>query len=291
MAKTALRAARLGPRACTARCTSSRAIRACPSRNCCAILKVTKQSLNRVLNDLLEDGFVERKAGMHDRRMRQLRLTQKGAALEDAIWEAQRPRLARAFREAGPDAVQGFRRVLMGLVDDRKPRAERSAEAMNATAGIEDPHLLVVDDDERLRALLQRYLTSNGFRVSAAANAEDARALMKSMAFDLLILDVMMPGESGLDFTRSVRAPSQVPILMLTARGEPEDRIEGLEHGADDYLPKPFEPRELVLRVRRAAAPRGAACAHRRMREVQHGRRRVRSRARRSSAAKASPCV
>jgi two-component system phosphate regulon response regulator OmpR len=123
----------------------------------------------------------------------------------------------------------------------------------------DNPHLLVVDDDQRLRALLQKYLSANGFRVSAAADAEEARALMKSMAFDLLILDVMMPGESGLDLTRSVRAQSQVPILILTARGESQDRIAGLEYGADDYLPKPFEPRELVLRcgalLRRSAAP------------------------------------
>jgi DNA-binding MarR family transcriptional regulator len=91
---------------------------------------VTKQSLNRVLNDLLDGGFVERKAGMRDRRMRQLRLTQKGAALEDAIWDARRPRLVRAFREAGPDAVQGFRRVLMSLVEDRKPQGpKRSAQS------------------------------------------------------------------------------------------------------------------------------------------------------------------
>src|SRR5476649_1256946 len=115
--------------------------------------------------------------------------------------------------------------------------------------GGDEPHLLVVDDDERLRALLQRYLSSNGYRVSAAPGAGEARALMKSMAFDLLILDVMMPGESGLDLARGVRAHSQVPILMLTARGEPSDRIAGLELGVDDYLPKPFEPRELLLRI------------------------------------------
>lgn len=127
------------------------------------------------------------------------------------------------------------------------------------SAAADNAHLLVIDDDERLRALLQRYLTGNGFRVSTAADAAEARTLMKSMAFDLLIVDVMMPGETGLEFTRSVRANSQVPILMLTARGEAEHRIEGLEHGADDYLPKPFEPRELTLRVsallRRAAPP------------------------------------
>lgn len=124
---------------------------------------------------------------------------------------------------------------------------------------IDDAHLLVIDDDARLRALLQRYLGSNGFRVSVACDAAEARALMKSMAFDLLIVDRMMPGETGVDFTRSVRANSQVPVLMLTAMGDAQHRIEGLEHGADDYLPKPFEPRELLLRcgalLRRTTPP------------------------------------
>lgn len=111
------------------------------------------------------------------------------------------------------------------------------------------PHLLVVDDDDRIRTLLKRYLSENGFRTSTAGNAKEARSLMGAVDFDLLILDVMMPGESGFDLTRSVRAASNVPILLLTARGLPEDRIEGLEKGADDYLSKPFEPRELLLRV------------------------------------------
>ena len=118
---------------------------------------------------------------------------------------------------------------------------------MNAPSS--DAHILVVDDDERLRALLQRYLSQAGLRVSVAADAAEARALMKSIAFDLLILDVMMPGESGLDFAQDLRSRSAVPILMLTAQGDPEHRIAGLERGADDYLAKPFEPRELLLRV------------------------------------------
>jgi two-component system phosphate regulon response regulator OmpR len=113
----------------------------------------------------------------------------------------------------------------------------------------DNPHLLVVDDDRRLRELLQRYLSANGFRVTAAADAAEARALIKSIAFDGLVLDVMMPGETGLDLASDLRAHSDVPILMLTARGEPEDRIVGLERGADDYLGKPFEPRELMLRL------------------------------------------
>ncbi|MCI5046355.1 MAG: response regulator [Aquisalinus sp.] len=112
------------------------------------------------------------------------------------------------------------------------------------------PHILVVDDDDRIRGLLKRYLTEQGFPTSVAANADEARNLLDGLAFDLLILDVMMPGESGFELTQSLRASSNIPIILLTARGEPEDRIEGLERGADDYLPKPFEPRELLLRIR-----------------------------------------
>jgi two-component system phosphate regulon response regulator OmpR len=110
-------------------------------------------------------------------------------------------------------------------------------------------HILVVDDDTRLRKLLQRYLTEQGFRVTTGEDAADARAKMQSLAFDLLVLDIMMPGEDGLALTKSLRESSSVPILLLTAMGETADRIRGLEYGADDYLSKPFEPRELVLRI------------------------------------------
>jgi len=110
-------------------------------------------------------------------------------------------------------------------------------------------HILVVDDDERLRRLLKRYLSESGYRVTAAANAAEARQQLDGLEFDLLVLDLMMPGETGLELTRDLRKRMQVPILLLTAMGEPADRITGFEHGADDYLPKPFEPRELVLRI------------------------------------------
>jgi len=113
----------------------------------------------------------------------------------------------------------------------------------------EAPHVLVVDDDRRLRDLLSRYLSSNGFRVSNALDASEARKKVENLEFDLLVVDVMMPGESGIEFTRSLRAIRDVPILMLTALADIDNRIEGLEAGADDYLPKPFEPRELVLRI------------------------------------------
>ena len=115
---------------------------------------------------------------------------------------------------------------------------------------VEDlPHILVVDDDRRLRDLLRKYLMEQGFRVTTAHHAADARAKMASLAFDLIVLDIMMPGESGLALTRALRENDSVPILLLTAMGESEDRIEGMASGADDYLVKPFEPRELVLRL------------------------------------------
>jgi len=115
---------------------------------------------------------------------------------------------------------------------------------------LSEPHLLVVDDDVRLGELLRRYLSDGGFRVTIADDARKARAHLASFAFDLVVLDVMMPGESGLELTRALRREGRVPILLLSAMAEPEDRVNGLEQGADDYLAKPFEPRELVLRIR-----------------------------------------
>jgi two-component system phosphate regulon response regulator OmpR len=137
-----------------------------------------------------------------------------------------------------------------------------------------EPHLLVVDDDARLRELLRRYLSDNGFRVTLAADAREARANLASFAFDLIVLDVMMPGESGLELTRSLRREDggpRVPVLLLTAMGEPEDRVNGLEQGADDYLPKPFEPRELVLRIRNIIERRGLPDEPERPRSIRFG--------------------
>ena len=113
----------------------------------------------------------------------------------------------------------------------------------------DDPHILVVDDDDRIRTLLKRFLQDRGFRVSTAPDAAKALAKLEGLSFDLLVLDVMMPGMDGFELTRAVRERSETPILLLTARGEAEDRIRGLSLGADDYLAKPFEPEELVLRI------------------------------------------
>ncbi len=110
-------------------------------------------------------------------------------------------------------------------------------------------HLLVVDDDERIRGLLQKFLIRNGFLVSTARDAAQARRLLAGLEFDMLVLDVMMPGEDGISLTRALRATLTVPILLLTAKGETNNRIEGFEAGADDYLIKPFEPKELLLRI------------------------------------------
>ncbi len=122
------------------------------------------------------------------------------------------------------------------------------------------PHILIVDDDERIRDLLGGYLRQNGLRVTQAENGAAARSRLVGLTFDCIILDVMMPGESGFELAESLRKTSDVPILMLTARSEPEHRVRGLELGVDDYVPKPFEPRELLLRLqnilRRHASPK-----------------------------------
>ena len=127
------------------------------------------------------------------------------------------------------------------------------------------PHILVIDDDRRLRELLRKYLADQNFLVSTAENAADAEAKLTSLAFDLLIVDVMMPGEDGMSLTKRIRNTVGTPILMLTAMNETDDRIAGLESGADDYLSKPFEPRELVLRIqsilRRSDTPQQAGGA------------------------------
>lgn len=128
-------------------------------------------------------------------------------------------------------------------------------------ASADKPHILVVDDDTRLRRLLNTFLSQKGFRVSTASNAAEARQHLSALDFDLIVLDVMMPGETGLDFAAGLRRTDDVPILMLTAMGETKDRIAGLETGVDDYLGKPFEPLELLLRIQsilrrnRPAAP------------------------------------
>ena len=113
----------------------------------------------------------------------------------------------------------------------------------------QEAHLLIVDDDERIRLLLQKFLIRRGFFVTAARDAEHARRVLSGLEFDLIVVDVMMPGEDGVSFTRSLRETLSTPIMLLTAKGETDDRIAGLEAGADDYLAKPFEPKELLLRI------------------------------------------
>ena len=128
------------------------------------------------------------------------------------------------------------------------------------------PHILVVDDDDRIRQLVTRFLHENGFVVAAADSANAARELLAHFEFDAMVVDIMMPGETGLDFTKSIREQNDIPVLMLTALGEADDRIAGLETGADDYLPKPFEPRELVLRLNAILRRRPQAVADNRVR-------------------------
>jgi two-component system phosphate regulon response regulator OmpR len=121
--------------------------------------------------------------------------------------------------------------------------------SISAAPSDDAAHLLLVDDDRRIRTLMSRYLSQQGYRVTTAQDAADARRKLEGLSFDLLVLDVMMPGETGFEFVRWLRGVSSVPVLLLTARADSADRVEGLEAGADDYLTKPFEPKELALRI------------------------------------------
>ncbi len=223
-----------------------------------SVLGVTKQSLNRVLRTLVEDGLVESRVGRRDKRERHLFLTEKGAALERELSDAQRARMRAAYRAAGPAAVAGFRQVLEAMMDPTCG-ALPDDEGRRGMSEQPDIHLLIVDDDERIRGLLQKFLARHGFWVTAARDGAHARRLLAGLEFDLIVMDVMMPGEDGVSLTRDLRTSMDTPILLLTAKGETADRIAGLEAGADDYLTKPFEPRELLLRInailRRAPAP------------------------------------
>ena len=149
------------------------------------------------------------------------------------------------------------------MSDPSSPPALSAPQASMEAVSDDAAHVLVVDDDEAIRRLLARFLRREGYLVSTAADAQAADGLMVSLSFDLLVLDVMMPGEDGFSLAERLRAVSDVPIIMLTARGSSRDRIEGLEAGADDYLAKPFEPRELSLRIEKLLArrerPGGAA--------------------------------
>jgi len=133
-------------------------------------------------------------------------------------------------------------------------------EAISPARQPQQPHILLVDDDERLRALLKRYLSGVGFRVTALEETGAARRAMAGVAFDLIVLDIVLPGESGLELSKALSdSGNATPILLLTAMDEPEDRVRGLEAGAEDYMVKPFEPRELVLRIRTILRRRGMA--------------------------------
>jgi two-component system, OmpR family, phosphate regulon response regulator OmpR len=219
--------------------------------NLLAILGVTKQSLNRVLRTLIDDGLVESRVGREDKRERHLFLTPKGAELERALSDAQRARMRAAYRAAGPAAVAGFRQVLEAMMDaEQRAQFQSLRDGGHVMTEAAPLHLLVVDDDDRIRGLLQKFLIRQGYLVSTAGDAARARRLMAGLDFDLVVLDVMMPGEDGVTLTRAMRDQGQmVPVLLLTAKGEAENRIDGLEAGADDYLVKPFEPRELLLRI------------------------------------------
>ena len=215
------------------RCISSAAIPGLTVSALLAILRITKQSLARVLNLLVEKGYVSQAPGYEDRRLRLLTLTEKGQALERRLFEASARLLTNAYRKAGPQAVDGFRAVMRALMD------EGARAYVDGTGSAEDAsmwtysHILVVEDDPRLRERLARYLSGEGFRVTASGDAAEAAGKLRAINPDLMVLDVMMPGESGLDLVQSLRTDAQYTDLpgaaadrARRARG-PDRRVRG----------------------------------------------------------------
>ena len=196
-------------------------------------LNVTKQSLNRVLKDLIKLKAINYKKDEVDTRIKHVYLTEDGEKIYKEIFYIQKRRIHKAFLNSNPNEVVSFDKVLKKLLME------------NYRA-----HILVVDDDDGIRNLVKEYLNNYNYLVSTASNAEDAAKKVEVIKFDLIILDIMMPGKSGLEFTLENKNKIDTPIILLTAKGEASDRVEGLEIGADDYLPKPFEPKELILRIK-----------------------------------------
>ena len=198
-----------------------------------AKLKVTKQSLNRVLKDLSKLEIINFEKDNKDSRVKHAFLNEKGKKIFDEIFEIQKKRIYNALLNSSSEEVINFDNVLKKLLMDKFKA-----------------HILVVDDDDGIRSLVKKYLNENDYLVTTANSAEDAMEKINIIEFDLIILDIMMPGKSGLDFINEKKKELETPIILLTAKGNPDERIEGLEIGADDYLPKPFEPKELILRIK-----------------------------------------
>ena len=195
-------------------------------------LKITKQSINRVLRDLLKEKMVKQIKDEKDTRKKKLYIDSEGKTYFEMIYKMQKKRIFNALKNSEPDSVVKFKEVLKKLLMAK----------LN--------HLLVVDDDNRIRGLLKEYLNEKNFMISTAENSLEAKNKLKFLKFDLLVIDVMMPGQDGYDLTKEIKKESNIPIILLTAKSEVENRIKGLELGADDYLSKPFEPKELLLRIK-----------------------------------------
>ena len=196
-------------------------------------LKVTKQSLNRVLRDLIRSKMIKQIQDENDTRKKNLFLDKEGKIFFESVYNTQKKRIFNALKNSSSDSVIKFKDVLKKLLMENSKL-----------------HILVVDDDDRIRNLLKDYLSENHYIVSTAENAEQAKIKLEYLKFDILILDVMMPGENGYELTRYVKNKMKVPIILLTAKGEVENRIKGLELGVEDYIGKPFEPKELLLRIK-----------------------------------------
>ena len=169
----------------------------------------------------------------NDSRRKLLYLDQTGKKFYNEIFQSQKKRIFNALKNSDSDSVIKFKQVLEKIINGKNKY-----------------HILVVDDDDKIKELIKQFLVDKGLIVSTASNADEAKEKLEIFNFNLIVLDVMMPGQSGYELTKELKASKNIPIILLTAKGEPENRIHGLEIGADDYLGKPFEPKELLLRIK-----------------------------------------
>ena len=223
-------------------------------RNCSISCGSPSRAWAGFLKDLIDKGYVFQKEGETDRRQRLLHLTKAGEELRQQLMAPQISRIRRAVSETAGNGKSSMRDISITWSARKTARASRTGLMAPASSErkpvTEARHILVVDDDRRIRELIRSYLMENDFLVSVAGTAAEARERMRGLTFDLMVLDIMMPGETGLELTKSLRREKRnVPILMLSALADSDDRIAGLATGSDDYLAKPFEPRELLLRI------------------------------------------
>ena len=213
-----------------------------------SILQITKQSLSRVLNQLVKEKYIILSIG-EDKRTKNLSLTKKGHELENELSTIQIKKIKNILKNANEDNINGFKTLLYEMIDDKNKTKFDKLKLLKKL--MISKSILIIDDDKRLRELLEDYLKEKKYKIYMCDDFSSANEILQYFLFDLAIIDRMMPSGDGIDLIKIIKESKNIPVIMLTALGESENRIQGLQYGADDYLSKPFEPEELYLRIKK----------------------------------------